>query len=106
HKAGDAALQVAAMAISGCVRKSDLVLRYGGDEFLLAFEDIPEAVFRKKLEAIAEAAEYAEIPGYPGVHLTLSIGGIYEKGQLSDEMEKADEALYEAKETRNRVVVR
>ncbi|MGN1382815.1 MAG: GGDEF domain-containing protein [Eubacterium sp.] len=106
HKAGDTALQAVARAISGCVRKSDLVLRYGGDEFLIAFEDIPEDIFRKKLEAIGEAAESAEIPGYPGVHLTISIGGVYEKGQLADEMEKADAALYEAKKTRNLVVIR
>ncbi|MGI6191754.1 MAG: GGDEF domain-containing protein [Eubacterium sp.] len=106
HKAGDAALQAVASAISGCVRKSDLVLRYGGDEFILAFEDIPEQVFRKKLQDIEEAAGSAEIPGYPGVHLTISIGGVYEKGQLKDELEKADAALYEAKETRNRVVIR
>lgn len=43
------------------------------------------------------------MPGYPQIHLTLSIGGVYEKGQLKNVLEKADEALYEAKRQRGGV---
>ena len=54
----------------------------------------------RKLEDICAAVERTEVPGYPQIHLTLSIGGVYEKGQLKNVLEKADEALYEAKRQR------
>ena len=103
HKAGDIALQTVAKTISALIRKSDILLRYGGDEFLLAFGDIPEAVFARKLESIRAAVEKAVIPGYPQVRLTLSIGGAYGKGQLRAKVEKADTALYRAKKKKNYV---
>ncbi|MGN0363194.1 MAG: GGDEF domain-containing protein [Bilifractor sp.] len=106
HKAGDVALQTVADVIISSVRKSDLVIRYGGDEFLIAFQEIPREVFSRKLEEICANAKKATIPGYPQISLTLSIGGIYEKGMLMDEIEKADEELYEAKKTRGHVVIK
>lgn len=98
--AGDAALRQVTQVVSSCTRRTDIFLRYGGDEFLLAFEDIPQEVFMRKLEDICAAVERTEVPGYPQIHLTLSIGGVYEKGQLKNVLEKADEALYEAKRQR------
>ncbi|WP_432647979.1 GGDEF domain-containing protein [Mitsuokella sp.] len=106
HKAGDAALHHVAQVVSSCTRRTDIFLRYGGDEFLLAFEEIPKDVFLRKLENICEAVERTEVPGYPYIHLTLSIGGVYERGPLKSVIEKADEALYEAKCQRGRVVIR
>lgn len=106
HMAGDAALRQVTQVVSSCTRRTDIFLRYGGDEFLLAFEDIPQDVFMRKLEDICAAVERTEVPGYPQIHLTLSIGGVYEKGQLKNVLEKADEALYEAKRQRGRVVIR
>lgn len=82
HMAGDAALRQVTQVVSSCTRRTDIFLRYGGDEFLLAFEDIPQDVFMRKLEDICAAVERTEVPGYPQIHLTLSIGGVYEKGQL------------------------
>lgn len=106
HKAGDVALRTAAQAIKSCIRQSDILLRYGGDEFVLAFGEIPQAVFVRKLQAICDAVEKAEIPGYPDIHLTVSVGGSYGKGLLKERLEAADEALYEAKERRNHVVMK
>lgn len=105
HQAGDRALQTVAKAISSCIRKGDMLLRYGGDELLLAFEDIPEEVFGRKLKNISETAAKAEVPGYPDIHITISIGGVYEKGLLKDRVRSADRALYEAKKKRNNVVI-
>ena len=41
HYAGDMALETAANAIRSCIRESDLLIRYGGDEFLLVLPGIP-----------------------------------------------------------------
>lgn len=106
HKAGDAALRTVARAIGSCVRKSDILLRYGGDEFVIAFSEIPQAVFAHKLQAICTAVEKAVVPDFPDIHLTISVGGAYGKGQLKERLEAADEALYEAKRRRNQVVVK
>ncbi|MFV0636207.1 GGDEF domain-containing protein [Mitsuokella sp. WILCCON 0060] len=106
HKAGDKALWSVARAIYSCIRKTDILLRYGGDEFLLAFEEIPRDVFARKLDEICEAVRELTVPDYPQLHLSISIGGTYGQGRLQDMLEKADKALYEAKKQRGCVIIR
>ena len=52
HYAGDMALKTAANAIQSCIRESDLLIRYGGDEFLLVLPGIPGDFLQTKLEQI------------------------------------------------------
>ena len=75
HLAGDAALSRAAQAIRSAIRTGDELVRYGGDEFLLLFHDMPRNVLKKKLESIRAAVENLEFPEYPGLRITVSIGG-------------------------------
>lgn len=46
-----------------------------------------------------------EVAQYPELKLTISIGGAYASGRISDLIQKADAALYEAKKERNRAVI-
>ena len=55
HYAGDMALKTAANAIQSCIRESDLLIRYGGDEFLLVLPGIPGDFLQTKLEQIQAA---------------------------------------------------
>ena len=48
HAAGDSVLQSIAKTITSCVRKTDAVIRYGGDEFVIIFNSIPTDIFEKK----------------------------------------------------------
>jgi diguanylate cyclase (GGDEF)-like protein len=105
HRAGDCALRAAARAITGCVRKSDIVIRYGGDEFLIGFENIPRDVFVRKLEEIRSSVQSVTVPEFPQISLTLSIGGVYGSSMLMDAVDQADAVLYQAKQQRNCVVV-
>ena len=40
HNAGDQAIKAVSKAIQSCIRSDDIFIRYGGDEFLLVFQDI------------------------------------------------------------------
>ncbi len=107
HAAGDAALRQAARVIADSVRGSDVVCRYGGEEFLvLAPETGVEGA-----SALAEKIRHAfsaRLFGEEGrvFPLTLSAGAAQlDPGESGNDMiARADEALYHAKQTgRDRV---
>ena len=64
HHAGDMALKTAATIVRGCIRQTDALVRFGGDEFLLILPGIPEDYFKIKLEGICEKIHDAIVPGY------------------------------------------
>ena len=107
HHAGDVALKTAASAIQSCIRSSDLLIRYGGDEFLLVLPGIPGDFLQTKLEQICTAAQMASVPGYPHFRVSLSIGGTIQS--ITDPVERivrrADWLMYQAKGRKNAVMV-
>lgn len=107
HYAGDMALKTVANAIQSCIRKSDLLIRYGGDEFLLVLPGIPSDILQAKLEQIRAAVQQATVPGYSHFRLSLSIGGTMQA--ITDPMEnavrRADRLMYQAKCRKNAVMV-
>ena len=107
HYAGDMALKTATKAIQSCIRESDLLIRYGGDEFLLVLPGIPGDFLQTKLEQICTAAQMASVPGYSHFRISLSIGGTIQS--LADPMDnivrRADRLMYQAKGRKNAVMV-
>ena len=107
HYAGDMALETAANAIRSCIRNTDLLIRYGGDEFLLVLPGIPSDILQAKLEQIRAAVQQATVPGYSHFRLSLSIGGTMQA--ITDPMEnavrRADWLMYQAKCRKNAVMV-
>lgn len=105
HQAGDDALRMLVSAVTACVRnRSDALVRYGGDEFLLIFPHIPEHVFIKRLEQIRATVQALHMIEYPDLHLTVSIGGVYGACTLDPGIRQADKLLYQAKECRNKCI--
>jgi diguanylate cyclase (GGDEF)-like protein len=107
HMAGDMALKQVALILTQVVRGSDMVSRYGGDEFLVLLPetDIEGAdALAEKVRASAATQDFGD--GEPHFQLTLSIGAatLSDSESGNDMIVRADLALYDAKEQgRNRV---
>ena len=101
HQCGDAALAAVASILSSSVRNLDRVVRYGGDEFLISFKGISHEVLKIRLEQMRALAEKIKLQNYPDVQLTMSFGGTYGNGTVSDMLSYADKALYMSKKKRN-----
>ena len=105
HDMGDQVLCIVADVIQNCIRKTDKLIRYGGDEFLLILSDMVRGTLRGKLLQIQEAIENATIPNCPRLKLTASIGGVIsEDGKIDEAIAKADQLMYKAKDHKAQVI--
>jgi diguanylate cyclase (GGDEF)-like protein len=115
HKAGDEVLRLTADRLKGCLRITDTVARFGGDEFIVVVEcgaqtaDV-HAVAAKILDAVSRpiAPLWTTDLSTPEVRITCSIG-ISQYPRDSDDAETliklADAAMYQAKQSgRGRLV--
>ncbi len=109
HAAGDAVLRAFAEQVRETLRQSDLVCRYGGEEFAFLFPEIGPVETGKLAERLrlACAGHAVPLPDGRSVKATVSIG-LADASECPIEiaLKHADEALYEAKRLgRNRVVI-
>ena len=106
HNAGDMALHTVADVIRKNTRRSDCLVRFGGDEFLLVMPDVTEEVFHKKLQTIKRRVHEANIPGYTKLQISISIGGtICQNEKIEAAVARADHFMYQAKNNKNMVVM-
>jgi len=109
HAAGDAVLRAFAGLMQENLRQSDLICRYGGEEFAFVFPESPVHEASRLAERFRASCAEHDIRLADGrlVRVTLSMG-IADASSLplEEALKLADEALYQAKhEGRNRVVV-
>ena len=103
HQAGDAVLRGIAEILQKCIRRSDILARYGGEEYVVMLPDTNKEDTRILAERIRAATESHPFPGgetQPGGKLTISLGisSFPEDGrQPADLIKGADSALYAAK---------
>lgn len=108
HDAGDRVLQQVAGQIMSHVRGGDFVFRYGGEEFLAVLAAIDEERAQAVAEKVRRRIAELDIPlsGERSIRVTVSIGVAANDGHPDYQriIERADKALYSAKESgRNRV---
>ena len=106
HDAGDMVLETVVKVIRESSDSNDVLIRYGGDEFVLLSANADEQEFYRKLHHIRQKIHNAPVPGYSGIHLSVSIGGVYCENTLLDEaIHRADVLMYQAKNKKNAVII-
>jgi diguanylate cyclase (GGDEF)-like protein len=109
HAVGDLVLKELAKTLIASVRASDIVCRYGGEEFLVAFPDTSATAAKNKADSLRR--QIHEISGVVKHHRMISasigVAALPEHGtDMKTLLRAADEALYEAKRGgRDRVVI-
>ncbi|MBK9116401.1 MAG: diguanylate cyclase [Betaproteobacteria bacterium] len=108
HAVGDAALRATARLLASQVRHTDLVARFGGEEFVIVLVETDDDAARRVCEKLrAAVANHGWTAIHPGLSLTLSIGLCADTSVPSHDrmLAMADRNLYSAKAAgRNRVV--
>jgi diguanylate cyclase (GGDEF)-like protein len=108
HTGGDEALIAFAAALRAHVRPTDIIGRYGGEEFCALLVDTDVAHAKEVAERVRSAVDghSVELKGHP-MRFTVSIGiAALPGGDVDAAIDRADHALYQAKhEGRNRVAV-
>ncbi|CUS49288.1 MAG: GGDEF domain protein [Idiomarinaceae bacterium HL-53] len=109
HIAGDKTLQVIANMLKKSLRGTDFVARFGGEEFVIIF---PQAELTALLDPLEKARKRIQSIPFKfknnDISITISIGAAAFEDQdtMSSVFERADKALYSAKQQgRNRVVI-
>lgn len=106
HNAGDMALETIVSAIKKCIRSSDKIIRFGGDEFLLVLPGIHNNIFNKKLQQIRTRIKEVKVDGYSKIRLSVSIGGVMTHNEtIESAMHRADKLMLQAKSHQKGMVV-
>lgn len=114
HQNGDIVLKHLAKLLVDTLRQTDLVARFGGEEFVLLLPHTHQGDARMLAERLRRTVEQTPVlittsdDGYQELRVTISIGLScmqQENDNCCDMLERADKALYQAKQTgRNRVI--
>ena len=106
HLYGDEVLLMFSRLMTQAFRDSDLLFRYGGEEFVVVLKDVDLELALMILERFRRTVESFKFSKVTNVNVTVSIGTVQIAGQNSPAflVEEADQALYYAKDNgRNRV---
>ena len=104
HKAGDVVLQQTAQRITGAVRESDTVGRWGGDEFIVFLENVDQGRVNDLVRKIRQVVELPTAYGDRQINVGASIGLAFapdDGGTLDDLVRAADGRMYSDKNARN-----
>lgn len=96
HIVGDHVLKAMADAMQKCIRDDDIIVRYGGDEFLLILKETRRAKAGIVMERIKEELKKIEVIPDP-VSFTYGIAEVKTKDELKSAIQEADQKMYEMK---------
>ncbi len=109
HDIGDSVLKIVANTLMDNIRDTDLVGRWGGEEFVICLDNINIETLRKILEKLRVLVRNSQLRRDEGdIGATISIGAaIIKKGECKDDLvQRSDKSMYESKANgRNQVTV-
>lgn len=111
HDAGDHVLQLVATTLAANLRPTDLVARFGGEEFVIVFPETERDAAARAADRVREAIarlepKMADGRELPRVTISLGIAQVEAENTVADLLKAADQAMYRAKQGgRNRVEV-
>ena len=97
HLVGDKALESVSAAVQACLRESDILVRYGGDEFLLLMPQLRPEGLPLVMDRIQEAVRQARVESHPEIRLSISVGGVCGVHPLREAIRQADDRMYQNK---------
>jgi diguanylate cyclase (GGDEF)-like protein/PAS domain S-box-containing protein len=101
HGCGDRALLAVAKTLAGSLRTSDIVGRWGGDEFMAILGHVDHLVLTRLAERSVAMVNQISISGNDEklISLSISVGAILVGGDVTSEeiLQRADQLLYESK---------
>ena len=107
HDVGDLAIQMVAKSLVGAIRTSDLVGRWGGEEFLVIFSSVGLEQLQQITERMRMLVETSSVQREESdIKITVSIGSIFVEYPASKDhiIQMADQLMYQSKmDGRNRV---
>lgn len=108
HVVGDEVLSAVASVLPHQFRPTDLLARFGGEEFAMILPNTDLTQATQIAERVRTAIASTRVEFYPKIQLTLSLGlaSLTPKDDMNNLLTRADHALYQAKENgRNRVEI-
>jgi diguanylate cyclase (GGDEF)-like protein len=102
HSTGDKVLKQVASAMIGCIRTSDLAIRYGGEEFVvfLIGQSTRHGVFvAEKIRGEVSQMKFDGVTNGHKITLSCGVASRRPKEPFADFIQRADTALYQAKST-------
>jgi diguanylate cyclase (GGDEF)-like protein len=105
HQKGDRVLKQLAKFLKSILRKTDLLGRWGGEEFVILLVNVSKANAQKIAQKLCQLTARTKITG---LHLTISLGLIIPKKEktLAIIINKADKLMYQAKKQgKNQVII-
>ena len=108
HAIGDRVLVRTAELLTDALRETDVLARWGGEEFVLAFPETPHGAgtaLAERIRAVFERTDWSDLVPGRGVTVSIGLTALGDDESMDAVLARADERLYEAKrQGRNRVV--
>ncbi|MDT8902427.1 GGDEF domain-containing protein [Selenomonadales bacterium 4137-cl] len=107
HAMGDAVLRQLADLLRASIRKNDAAIRWGGEEFLVFLTGADKnsaRLFAERLRATVERHPFGQDPHTVAVTVSIGIAAATATADLEQLIRLADDALYRAKQTKNKVI--
>lgn len=100
HLSGDKAIKIVGSALFSCVRTTDYVIRYGGDEFMLLLNECSESQAEDIMYRVCDKLRKIDTVPFE-ISISYGIQEIKSRNDILKAMNQADKKMYEAKKTKN-----